>query len=40
MCLVRQVRDASLWTLSQWCTPRVFWCTLGCTVHTGWRALV
>jgi len=26
--------------LSQWCTPRTFWGTRGCTVHTGWRALV
>jgi len=22
------------------CTSRIFWCTLACTAHTGWRALI
>jgi len=26
ICLVWQVCDAPLWTLSQWRTPQIFWC--------------
>ena len=40
ICLVWQVCDAPLWTLSWWCIPRIFWCTLVCTVRTGWRPLM
>jgi len=40
ICLVWQVCDAPLWTLSWWCSSHICWCTLGCTVHTGWRALL
>jgi len=32
-CLLWQVCDAPLWTLPQWCTPRILWCTLGLRVH-------
>jgi len=37
ICLLWQVSDAPFWTLFS--HPRIFWCILGCTVHTGWRAL-
>jgi len=36
---VGQACDAPSWTLCWWCTLRIFWCTLGCTVHTSWRVL-